>query len=204
LEGEKMKTKNVTQKERELKISQKGAIIWLTGYSGAGKTTLGNVLTRKLYESGFFVYMLDGDSIRQGLNCDLGFSLEDRQENIRRIAEVAKLFADSGFLTVVAFISPFRKGRDKVRSEVQQGRFVEVFVDCPLEVCEVRDSKGLYAKARSGELKDFTGISSPYENPLSPEIHLRTNETGIDECVNNIINHLIATEIIKSLDPRVK
>ena len=199
-----MKTKNVTQKERELKISQKGAIIWLTGYSGAGKTTLGNVLTRKLYESGFFVYMLDGDKIRQGLNCDLGFSLEDRQENIRRIAEVAKLFADSGFLTVVAFISPFRKGRDKVRSEIQQGRFVEVFVDCPLEICEVRDSKGLYAKARSGELKDFTGISSPYENPLSPEIHLRTNETGIDECVNNIINHLIATEIIKSLDPRVK
>jgi len=199
-----MKTKDVTRQERELKISQKGAIIWLTGYSGAEKTTLGTVLTRKLYESGFFVYMLDGDKIRQGLNCDLGFSLEDRQENIRRIAEVAKLFADSGFLTVVAFISPFRKGRDKVRSEIQQGRFVEVFVDCPLEICEVRDSKGLYAKARSGELKDFTGISSPYENPLSPEIHLRTNETGIDECVNNIINHLIATEIIKSLDPRVK
>jgi len=204
LEGEKMKTKNVTQKERELKISQKGAIIWLTGYSGAGKTTLGNVLTRKLYESGFFVYMLDGDSIRQGLNCDLGFSLEDRQENIRRIAEVAKLFADSGFLTVVAFISPFRKGRDKVRSEVQQGRFVEVFVDCPLEVCEVRDSKGLYAKARSGELKDFTGISSPYENPLSPEIHLRTDETEIDECVNNIIDHLVEAKIIQHLDPRVK
>ena len=199
-----MKTKNVTQKERELKISQKGAIIWLTGYSGAGKTTLGNVLTRKLYESGFFVYMLDGDSIRQGLNCDLGFSLEDRQENIRRIAEVAKLFADSGFLTVVAFISPFRKGRDKVRSEVQQGRFVEVFVDCPLEVCEVRDSKGLYAKARSGELKDFTGISSPYENPLSPEIHLRTDETEIDECVNNIIDHLVEAKIIQHLDPRVK
>ena len=199
-----MKTKNVTQKERELKISQKGAIIWLTGFSGAGKTTLGNVLTRKLYESGFFVYMLDGDKIRQGLNCDLGFSLEDRQENIRRIAEVAKLFADSGFLTVVAFISPFRKGRDKVRSEVQQGRFVEVFVDCPLEVCEVRDSKGLYAKARSGELKDFTGISSPYENPLSTEIHLRTDETEIDECVNNIIDHLVEAKIIQHLDPRVK
>ena len=199
-----MKAENVTQQERELKIDQQGVIIWLTGYSGAGKTTLGNVLTRKLYESGFFVYMLDGDKIRQGLNCDLGFSLEDRQENIRRIAEVAKLFADSGFLTVVAFISPFRKGRDKVRSEVQQGRFVEVFVDCPLEVCEVRDIKGLYAKARSGELKDFTGISSPYENPLSPEIHLRTDETGIDECVNNIIDHLVAAEIIKSLDPRVK
>ena len=130
--------------------------------------------------------------------------MEDRQENIRRIAEVAKLFTDSGFLTVVAFISPFRKGRDKVRSEVQQGRFVEVFVDCPLEVCEVRDSKGLYAKARSGELKDFTGISSPYENPLSPEIHLRTDETEIDECVNNIIDHLVEAKIIQHLDPRVK
>ena len=199
-----MKTKDVTRQERELKISQKGAIIWLTGYSGAGKTTLGTVLTRKLYESGFFVYMLDGDKIRQGLNCDLGFSLEDRQENIRRIAEVAKLFADSGFLTVVAFISPFRKGRDKVRSEVQQGRFVEVFVDCPLEVCEIRDSKGLYAKARSGELKEFTGISSPYEKPLSPELHLRTDEIGIDECVNNIMDYLVAAEIIKNLNPRIK
>ena len=199
-----MKTKNVTQKERELKIDQKGAIIWLTGYSGAGKTTLGTVLTRKLYELGIFVYMLDGDKIRQGLNCDLGFSSEDRQENIRRIAEVAKLFADSGFLTVVAFISPFRKGRDQVRLDMQQGRFVEVFVDCPLEVCEIRDSKGLYAKARSGELKEFTGISSPYEKPLSPELHLRTDEIGIDECVNNIMDYLVAAEIIKNLNPRIK
>ena len=129
----------------------------------------------------------------------LGFSLEDRQENIRRIAEVAKLLADSGFLTVVAFISPFRKGRDKVRSEVQQGRFVEVFVDCPLEVCEVRDSKGLYVKARSGELKEFTGISSPYEKPLCPEVHLQTDEMGIDECVNKIIDYLIETKIIKNI-----
>jgi len=188
---------NVTQGERELKSSQKGAIVWLTGYSGAGKTTLGAGLTRKLYESGFLVYMLDGDQVRQGLNSDLDFSSEDRSENIRRIGEVAKLFADAGFLTVVAFISPFREGRDRVRAGVQQGRFVEVFVDCSLEVCEERDTKGLYKKARSGDLKEFTGISSPYENPLCPEVHLRTDETGIDECVNKIIGHMVEAKIIK-------
>ena len=193
-----MKAENVTQQERELKIDQKGAIIWLTGLSGAGKTTLGTVLTRKLFESGFFAYMLDGDKVRQGLNCDLDFSSEDRKENIRRIAEVAKLFADSGFLVVVAFISPFRAGRDKVRTEVDHGRFVEVFVDCPLEVCEIRDNKGLYAKAKSGELKNFTGISSPYENPLSPELHLRTHEMGVDECVTKILNYLDGSEIIRN------
>ncbi len=194
-----MNIQNVTQTEREQKSAQKGAIIWLTGYSGAGKTTLGTGLTRKLYDSGFLVYMLDGDRVRQGLNSDLDFSSEDRNENIRRIGEVAKLFADAGFLTVVAFISPFREGRDKVRAGVQQDRFVEVFVDCSLEVCEKRDSKGLYIKARSGVLKDFTGISSPYENPLCPEVHLRTDEMGIDECVNKIIEHMVETKIIKAL-----
>jgi len=199
-----MKTKNVTQQERELKISQKGAIVWLTGYSGAGKTTLGNALTRKLYESNCFVYMLDGDQMRKGLNCDLGFSSEDRIENIRRIGEVAKLFADSGFLVFVALISPFRKSRDRVRAGVQQGRFVEVFVDCPLEVCETRDSKGLYVKARSGKLKEFTGISSPYEKPVCPEVHLRTYEMGIDECVNQIIDYLIEAEIIENIRPGVE
>ena len=199
-----MKAENVTQQERELKIDQQGVIIWLTGLSGAGKTTLGTVLTRKLFESGFLAYMLDGDKIRQGLNCDLGFSPEDRKENIRRVAEVAKLFADSGFLVVVAFISPFRAGRDKVRAELQQGRFVEVFVDCPLEVCEIRDSKGLYAKARSGKLKDFTGISSPYENPLSPEVHLQTHKMGIDECITKIVDCLVDAEVIENPKPDAK
>ncbi len=193
-----MKSENVTQGERESKSAQKGAIIWLTGYSGAGKTTLGTGLTRKLYELGFLVYMLDGDQVRQGLNSDLGFSSEDRGENIRRIGEVAKLFADAGLLAVVAFISPFREGRDRVRAGMQKNRFVEVFVDCSLEVCEARDSKGLYKKARSGDLKDFTGISSPYESPLSPEVHLQTDEMGVDECVNKIIGHMVEVEIIKS------
>lgn len=199
-----MKTEDVTQEERELKIDQKGAIVWLTGYSGAGKTTLGTGLTRKLYESNYFVYLLDGDQVRQGLNCDLGFSSKDRIENIRRIGEVAKLFADSGFIVVATFISPFRVGRNRVRSGIGQGRFVEVFVDCPLEVCETRDSKGLYVKARSGELKEFTGISSPYEKPLCPEVHLQTDEMGIDECVNKIIDYLIETKIIKNIKPGVQ
>ncbi|MBC8282255.1 MAG: adenylyl-sulfate kinase [Nitrospinae bacterium] len=199
-----MNNQNVTQGERELKSSQKGAIVWLTGYSGAGKTTLGAGLTRKLYESHFSAYMLDGDQVRQGLNSDLDFSSEDRSENIRRIGEVAKLFADAGFLTVVAFISPFREGRDRVRAGVPQGRFVEVFVDCSLEVCEERDTKGLYKKARSGDLKEFTGISSPYENPLCPEVHLRTDEMGIDECVDKIIGHMVGAKIIKEAKPEVQ
>jgi adenylylsulfate kinase len=194
---------NVTQGERELKSAQKGAVIWLTGYSGAEKATLGVGLTRKLYESSFSVYMLDGDQIRQGLNADLDFSSKDRNENIPRIGEVAKLFADAGFLTIVAFILPFREGRDRVWADVPQGRFVEVFVDCSLEVCEERDSKGLYKKARSGDLKEFTGISSPYENPLCPEVHLRTDEMEIDECVNNIIGHMVEAKIIKELKPKV-
>ena len=198
-----MNIENVTQGERELKSAQKKGIVWLTGYSGAGKTTLGAGLTRKLYESGFLVYMLDGDQVRQGLNSDLDFSSEDRSENIRRIGEVAKLFADAGFLTIVAFILPFREGRDRVWADVPQGRFVEVFVDCSLEVCEERDSKGLYKKARSGDLKEFTGISSPYENPLCPEVHLRTDEMEIDECVNNIIGHMVEAKIIKELKPKV-
>jgi adenylylsulfate kinase len=195
---------NVTLKERELKNAQKGAIVWLTGFSGAGKTTLGMGLTRKLYESNFLVYMLDGDQVRQGLNSDLDFSSKDRNENIRRIGEVAKLFADAGFLTVVAFISPFREGRDSVRTGVQEGRFVEVFVDCSLEVCEERDSKGLYKKARSGDLKEFTGISSPYEKPLCPEVHLRTDEMGVDECVNKIMGHIVRAKIIREPKPEVQ
>ena len=141
--------------------------------------------------------MLDGDQIRQGLNADLDFSSKDRNENIPRIGEVAKLFADAGFLTIVAFILPFREGRDRVWADVPQGRFVEVFVDCSLEVCEERDSKGLYKKARSGDLKEFTGISSPYENPLCPEAHLRRDEMGIDECINKIIGYMVEAKIIK-------
>ena len=199
-----MNIQNVTLKERELKNAQKGAIVWLTGFSGAGKTTLGMGLTRKLYESNFLVYMLDGDQVRQGLNSDLDFSSKDRNENIRRIGEVAKLFADAGFLTVVAFISPFREGRDSVRTGVQEGRFVEVFVDCSLEVCEERDSKGLYKKARSGDLKEFTGISSPYEKPLCPEVHLRTDEMGVDECVNKIMGHIVRAKIIREPKPEVQ
>ena len=182
--------KNVGCEEREIKFQQKGTVLWMTGLSGAGKTTLANRLERRLFDQNKLVYVLDGDKIRQGLSSDLGFSTEGRFENIRRIGEVARLFADSGLIVLVAFISPFRKARDSVRLAMAPGKFVEVFVDSPVDVCEKRDVKGLYKKARAGIIEDFTGISSPYEPPLFPEIHLRTDKQTIDECVNTVIDYL--------------
>ena len=182
--------KNVGCEEREIRFQQKGTVLWITGLSGAGKTTLANRLERQLFDQNKLVYVLDGDKIRQGLSSDLGFSIEDRFENIRRIGEVARLFADSGLIVLVAFISPFRKARDSVRLAMAPGKFVEIFVDSPVDVCEKRDVKGLYKKARAGIIEDFTGISSPYEPPLFPEIHLRTDKQTIDECVNTVIDYL--------------
>ena len=173
---------NIVQKDREQLLNQKGCVIWFTGLSGSGKSTLALEVESKLYQRGHLTYVLDGDNIRHGLNKNLGFSPEDREENIRRIGEVAKLFADAGVIAMTAFISPYRTDRDNARDLLEEGRFVEVFVDCPLEVCEARDTKGLYQKARAGEIKEFTGISAPYEEPSQPELTVNTDDQNLEEC----------------------
>ena len=181
----------IDQAAREELLKQKGCVIWFTGLSGSGKSTVANQVAAHLHQSGRITYVLDGDNIRHGLNKNLGFSPEDRQENIRRIGEVAKLFADAGLITTTAFISPYRQDRDAVRNIMSSDRFIEVFVDCPLEVCENRDPKGLYKKARAGELKGFTGIDAPYEAPQSPELVVNTNELDVAGCTEQVIAYLM-------------
>ena len=181
----------IDQAAREELLKQKGCVIWFTGLSGSGKSTVANQVAAHLHQSGRITYVLDGDNIRHGLNKNLGFSPEDRQENIRRIGEVAKLFADAGLITTTAFISPYRQDRDAVRDIMSPDRFIEVFVDCPLEVCENRDPKGLYKKARAGELKGFTGIDAPYEAPQSPELVVNTNELDVAGCTEQVIAYLM-------------
>lgn len=171
-------------------MAQEGKILWLTGLSGAGKSTIAENLEKALEEKGVQSFILDGDKVRQGLNCDLGFSPEDREENIRRIGEVAKLFQMAGVYIIVAFISPYKGDREKARQKVEDGQFVEVFIDCPVEECQKRDPKGLYAKAVAGEIKEFTGISAPYEAPTNPEVHLKTSENTVDECITQVIDYL--------------
>jgi len=168
----------------------RGAVLWLTGLSGSGKSTIGHRVERMLIERGAFAYVLDGDNIRLGLNRDLGFSPEDRVENIRRIGEVARLFADAGALVLSAFISPYRQDRDRVRALMAPGEFIEVFVDTPLEICEARDPKGLYKKARAGEISNFTGLDAPYEAPDIPEVRLETAELSVDEAAAQVIRYL--------------
>lgn len=180
----------VSQNERSKLKNQKPAILWFTGLSGSGKSTIANAVESKLLSMGKHTYLLDGDNIRMGLNKGLGFSELDRIENIRRIGEVAKLFVDAGTLVLTAFISPFQKERDSVRSLVQENAFIEIYIDTPLSVCESRDPKGLYLKARKGEIADFTGISSPYEAPINPEIHIKTETQSIEESVEQIIDYL--------------
>jgi adenylyl-sulfate kinase len=180
----------ISAQHRAMQKSQKPCLIWLTGLSGAGKSTIANALDQILFEKGYHCALLDGDSVRQGLNKDLGFSLDDRAENIRRIGEVAKLMIDAGLIVVTAFISPFRAERDQVRALVGTDFFFEVYVDASLAVCEKRDIKGLYAKARAGKIPEFTGIDSPYEAPLSPEIHINSGEWSIEESVDLILNQL--------------
>jgi adenylylsulfate kinase len=182
--------KKVSQEEREIKNLQKGLLIWMTGLSGAGKTTLAYHLERALFDLGQLVYVLDGDNIRSGLNSDLGFSADERFENIRRIGEVTRLFVDAGMVVIAAFISPYRKDRDLVRTSMASGYFVEIFIDSPLDVCEKRDVKGLYKKARTGLIQEFTGISSPYEAPLNPEVHLKTNIESVNDCILKILDYL--------------
>ena len=178
---------NVVQTDRENLLNQKGCVIWFTGLSGSGKSTLALEVESKLYQRGHLTYVLDGDNIRHGLNKNLGFSPEDREENIRRIGEVAKLFADAGVISMTAFISPYLTDRDNARDLLADGRFVEVFVDCPLEVCEARDTKGLYQKARAGEIKEFTGIGAPYEAPTQPELTVNTGSLTLEECTERVI-----------------
>ena len=190
----------VTAGKRALRNGHKGAVVWLTGLSGSGKSTIAHALERELFNSGMHTYTLDGDNVRHGLNSNLGFSPEDRVENIRRIAEVAKLMSDAGLIVITAFISPYRHDRRRAREIALEGGadFIEVFVDAPLEVCEQRDPKNLYKKARAGEIKEFTGVSAPYEPPLDPEIAVRTDRESLDASVRMIIDHLrprLRTEI---------
>lgn len=191
-------TQAVTKEERESLNDHKSCVLWFTGLSGSGKSSLANAINRRLYSLGLQSYVLDGDNIRHGLNKDLGFKKEDRKENIRRIGEVAKLFVDSGQIVSTAFISPFREDRQLVRSLFDDKEFIEVYVKCPLNVCEARDPKGLYTKARRGDISDFTGISSPYEEPLSPELVVASDELTVDQSVEQIIEFLIDRNIISS------
>jgi adenylylsulfate kinase len=180
----------ITRDKREKQNGHKGVILWFTGLSGAGKSTVAHAVEDRLHEIGCRTFVLDGDNVRHGLCSDLGFSEEDRTENIRRIGELAKLFLEAGVISLTAFISPFRKDRELVRSLVPHGEFLEIFCDASLDVCEQRDVKGLYKKARTGEIKEFTGISSPYEAPVDPELHLNTGSQDLSECVDHVIETL--------------
>lgn len=180
----------VEKKDRREHKKHHSFVLWFTGLSGSGKSTISKNLEIELLKKNLHSYSLDGDNVRHGLNKDLGFSAEDRTENIRRIAEVAKLMVDAGLIVNVSFISPYIKDRELAKSIVEENEFIEVFVDCPIEECEKRDIKGLYKKARAGEIKGFTGIDDPYEKPQNPQITLETDKYSINECVNQIIKYL--------------
>jgi adenylylsulfate kinase len=182
----------VTKTDRETITGHKACTIWMTGLPASGKSTLAVALEKELWDRGVHAYVLDGDNIRHGLNKDLGFSPEDRNENIRRIGEVAKLFTAAGVINVTAFISPYRADRDQARTIMSDGEFIEVFVDCPVEVCEQRDPKGHYKKARAGEIPEFTGISAPYEPPLNPEIVVHTDREAEAQSVATVLSYLEA------------
>lgn len=209
----------VTREEREKLNGHKGCVLWFTGLSGSGKSTVANLVDHRLYSMGIHSFVLDGDNIRHGLNATpamlrerhgeefakrfgLGFSPQDREENIRRIGAVAKLFCEAGIIAITAFISPYRIDRDRVRATMKPGDFIEIFVDAPLEVCESRDPKGLYKKARAGEIKGFTGIDDPYEPPLNPEIHLDSARHSPEELCDIVIDYLRSKGIIPNAPHR--
>lgn len=191
----------VTRDDRFQLMGQRGATLWFTGLSGSGKSTIAVALEHRLYEFGKLAYRLDGDNVRLGINKNLGFSAADRTENIRRIGEIAKLFADAGIISLSSFISPYRADRDAVRQLHKEAGldFVEVFVDCPLQEAEKRDPKGLYKKARAGEIKNFTGIDDPYEAPENPEIHLQTDQITLEDEVDEIINYLKSHQFLAGI-----
>lgn len=182
--------------ERSRCMGQRGCVLWLTGLSGSGKSTVARALEKALISHGHPAYVLDGDNVRHGLNSDLSFSPGDRTENIRRIGEVAALFADSGMIAITAFISPYREDRERARKSAAPLPFLEVFLDVPIAVCEARDPKGLYKKARAGEITDFTGVDAPYEAPKAPEISLRTHETTVDQEVQRLVRELHDRKIL--------
>lgn len=187
----------VTRERREKQHTHKSVILWLTGLSGAGKSTLAHAVEEQLHQLGCSTYVLDGDNVRHGLCGDLTFSKDDRKENIRRIGQVAKLFLESGVIVLTAFISPFRSDRQVVRNMVLHGDFMEIYCNTPIEVCEQRDVKGLYQKARNGEIKEFTGISSPYEEPKKPELMVLTGADSLKKCTGEILNLLMERNIIQ-------
>jgi adenylylsulfate kinase len=187
----------ITRTDREKINGHRGVTLWFTGIPASGKSTLAVALEQKLHNRNCRTYILDGDNIRHGLNKDLGFSPKDRNENIRRIGEVAHLLRDAGIINMVAFISPYRSDRQMARDlSGNDSSFIEVYVDCPVEICETRDPKGMYKKARDGVIKEFTGVSAPYEFPESPEIHLHTGRYTVEECVGQTLNYLIAHSLI--------
>jgi adenylylsulfate kinase len=187
---------SLTKDARRKQNGHHSFVIWFTGLSGSGKSTVANAVAKSLYENGIRNYVLDGDNIRHGLNKDLGFTEEDRKENIRRIGEVSKLFVDSAQVVLTAFISPFQADRQVVRDLLEEDEFVEVFVKCPIEECEKRDPKGLYVKARQGVISDFTGITSPYEEPENPELVVETNLYSVETCVDQVIAYLKSRQFI--------
>lgn len=186
----------VSREQKQQHKGHKPVLLWYTGLSGSGKSTVANAVEAKLFSLGCHTYLLDGDNVRMGLNKGLTFSDEDRVENIRRISEVAKLFVDAGLIVSTAFISPFKADRAQARSIMNEGEFVEVFIDTPLAVCESRDPKGLYKKARAGEIPNFTGISSSFDVPLAPEIHVKTAEQTIEQCADQIVDYLIKHKVV--------
>ena len=199
-----MKTENTVWHEQHISKVQRAkfkgqtpCLLWYTGLSGSGKSTVANAVDAMLFARQCHSYLLDGDNVRHGLNGDLGFSDQDRVENIRRISEVAKLFIDSGLIVSTAFISPFASDREMAKGLLAEGEFIEVFIDTPIDVCEQRDPKGLYEKARAGEIKDFTGIDSTYDIPLAPSIHVKTAEKSIEQCAKQIIEHLVLKGFIQ-------
>ena len=187
----------VTRERRNQQNGHKSAVLWFTGLSGSGKSTVCHVVEERLHQQDCRTFVMDGDNVRHGLCGDLGFSNEDRKENIRRIGEVSKLFVETGTIVLTAFISPFREDREKVRGLMPHGDFLEIYVDCPIDVCESRDVKGLYKRARAGEVNEFTGISSPYESPRKPELTVNTDQQTLEESVEFVIQLLVERDIIQ-------
>ena len=209
----------ISRGEREKLNGHKGCVIWFTGLSGSGKSTVANAVEQKLYERGVRSFLLDGDNVRYGLNAGpdilqerhgaefasrfgLGFSAADREENIRRIGAVAKLFSEAGLIALTAFISPYRRDRDAIRATLDDGDFQEIFIDTPIEICEQRDPKGLYKKARAGEIKGFTGIDDPYESPAQPELHLAGGQKDAETLATEVVSHLEKAGVIPAVAPR--
>lgn len=190
----------ITRARREQLNGHRGSVIWFTGLSGAGKSTIAHEVEERLHRLGARTFVFDGDNVRHGLCGDLGFSLEDRSENIRRISEMAKLFVEAGVISLTAFISPFRRDRERVRQLIGDQDFIEVYCRCPIEVCESRDTKGLYRRARAGEVKDFTGVSSPYESPERPDLALDTGAESLETCVNRVVALLHQRGVIHAIE----